>query len=429
MAFLRSLAHAGGMVEQTLCSSCRQVTAVRRGSTPHGRAGSRAAAVAALLALSTPVASVRAQTPGEPAAEETRPAAPQPPPFTLGGYVEAFYQWNFGRPSGDITNYRGFDNRHDTFTLANVALDLAWDYRNVIGRITAQVGHTPSTYYMAEPQRPGSSGANASGSELWKYLQQAYAGYRFIDALSVTVGLFLSPIGPESMAVHDNWNWSHSNLFFGLPFYHTGARATYVWRHAWSFALAAYNGWNSVVDNNGRKSVSTQVAFTSAELTASLLYFGGAERPGGAPEGTPWRNLFDGHATWHALRWLSLIAHGNAGFEHNALGRARWLAGALFARARLVEGLYFAARGDVFRERAPRAAGAIFWPVPWVSSATATLEYRPAEHVSFRAEYRHDQAGGALYFGGRAPRAADSDTFLPDRKAQDTLTFGVTAWL
>jgi hypothetical protein len=88
------------------------------------------------------------------------------------------------------------------------------------------------------------SGASATGTELWKYLQQAYVGYRIAlkRDLTMAAGLFLSPIGPEAMAVWDNWNWSNSNLFFGLPFYHTGVRATCSLSDAWSLTLAGYNG-------------------------------------------------------------------------------------------------------------------------------------------------------------------------------------------
>lgn len=382
-------------------------------------------ALASLPSLAA--AQARGQTAQAPALAAPADRSADPPAWRIIAYVEAFYQYNFNRPSNDLTNYRGFDNRHNTFTLSNVALGAAVDYRNVLLGLTLQVGHTPSTYYRSEPAQPGASGANASDSELWKYVQEAYAGYRFIDSLSITAGLFLSPIGPESMAINNNWNWSRSNLFFGLPFYHTGARATYVLLERWAFTLAAYNGWNSVVDNNGRKSLSAQVTYTAPRSTLSLLYFGGVERPAGAPEGHPWRSLFDAHARWDVLSWLALMAHANAGFERGELGNARWAAGAVYARAQLIAGLFVALRGDAFFEHTPAAAQPIFWPVSWVSSGTLTLEYRLVEHVSFRAEYRHDRAQGAMYFAG-AVSAAASGAFIANTRLQNTATVGVTAW-
>jgi hypothetical protein len=372
-----------------------------------------------------------------PAAPDDAPAAPDDAPaanpFVLGGSVEAFYQWNFNEPSNGVTNYRGFDNRHNTFTLSNVTVDATWDDARLVGRVTLQAGHTPSTYYLSETSAPGASGANATGPELWRNVQQAYAGYRFGHGLTVSAGLFLSPIGPESMAVKDNWNWSRSNAFFGLPFYHTGVRVAYPLSDAWAVTLAGYNGWNSVVDNNDEKSVSAQVTFTRADLIASMLYFGGVERPRGAPEGRAWRHLFDGHVTWHATGALSVLAHANGGFEPNAFGVSAWAAGALSARVRIGEPLSFTARGDLFYEHiAANGAGRatpIFWPAPWVGSGTGTLDYRPHERVSFRLEYRHDQAGGDLYFGGAVAGDGGATPFVTNRAAQDTVTIGATTWL
>ena len=354
--------------------------------------------------------------------------------MVFGAYVEAFYQWNFNEPSNQITNYRGFDNRHNTFTLANLALDVQWDYQRLIGRLTLQVGHTPSTYYLAEPSRPGAAGANATDAELWKYVQQAYAGYRFPlgRGLTIAAGVFLSPTGPEAMAVKDNWNWSRANLFFGLPFYHTGVRATYAVSRAWAFTLAGYNGWNSVVDNNSPKSLSGQATYTGSDVALSLLYFGGVERPDRAPEGHAFRHMLDTHVTWHAASWLSLIAHANGGVEPNAFGLSAWGASALYARLRVLEPLYLSGRGDFFYEHAASdadgTAARIFWPANWVSSGTLTANYRPHERVSFQLEVRHDQAQKDMYFGGHVP-SEDGHGYVANRRTQNTITCGVTSWL
>lgn len=370
---------------------------------------------------------------------EATEAAPET--FTLGAYVEALYSWNFNEPSNGITHLRGFDNRHNTFTLANVAFDARWDWEDIVGRVTLQVGSTPATYYLAEPSLRGALGTNASDLTLWQFIQQAYVGYRIPvgTGLIVTAGLFLSPIGPEGMAVRDNWNWSRSNLFFGCPFYHTGVRLSYALDEHWAITLAGYNGWNTVLDDNDEKSIALQVTYADDLMALSLLYFTGVERPTGAPEGRAWRHLFDGHVTVHPTDWLSLLLHVNGGFEPNTFGTSGWLASALYARFRLLEspGLYIAARGDVFWETTPSngmgTAGTIFWPSggrpeQYVSSGTLTVELRPIDRVSFRAEYRHDHAGSPIFFGGAVSTDPTSNDFLFNRASQDTLTIGATTW-
>lgn len=374
------------------------------------RARMRAGIVAAVLGAGLPAQ-----------AEEAASA-----PLRLTGYLETFYSWNFARPGNDVTAYRGFDNRHDSLTISNAVLDAAWTSGAVSGRVAVQAGHTPETYFLAEPSFPSEGGVGASDKDVWKHLQQANLGWRapLGRGLNVEMGLFLSPIGPEAIAVKDNWNWSRSDLFYGLPFYHTGLRATYPVSDRLAVTAAVYNGWNSVTDNNGAKSVSVQGVYTAADrVTASVLYFGGEERPEGAAEGTPWRHLFDGHVTIAASPRVSLQLHADAGFEDNAFGRSDWIAGAAAVRVEAAPWLWIAGRGDVFRESAASnergTAAAIFWPVDRVSSATFTLDARPRETFSMRLEYRHDSGSGPLYFGRDGQ---------PDRDRQDTVTLGMTAW-
>jgi hypothetical protein len=369
-------------------------------------------------------------------------AASAPETFTLGGYAELLYAFNFNEPSNGITHLRGFDNRHNSFTIANVALDAQWDAEDIVGRVTLQVGSTPATYYLAEPSLRGALGTNASDATLWQFVQQAYVGYRLPigTGLLVSAGLYLSPIGPEGMAVRDNWNWSRSNLFFGLPFYHTGVRLSYALDDRWAITLAGYNGWNTVLDNNEEKSIALQLTYSDPDrFVFSFLYFTGVERGTGAPEGRAWRHLFDAHATLHATEWLSFLLHVNAGFEPNTFGTSSWFASAAYARVRLLAEprLYVAARGDVFYEHAVTnamgSAGAIFWPATtsadqFVSSATLTVEVQPVDRVSFRAEYRHDHAGSPIYFGGVVATDPVSNDFVMNRVSQDTVTLGATTW-
>jgi hypothetical protein len=274
--------------------------------------------------------------------------------ITLAGYIEAFYSWNFNQPSNGLTNYRGFDNRHNTFSISNVVLDTSWTVlEQISGRLALQVGTTPETYYLSEPDRPGDAVTGTSNSNVWKFIQQANIGWHapIGRTLLIEAGIFLSPIGPEGMAVKDQWNWSRSNLFFGLPFYHTGIRATYPVTDALSVSVGGYNGWNSVVDNNAAKSVSAQVTYNVADhVTFSGLYFGGVERSTGAPEGQPWRHLFDTYLALYPNRWFSFLAQADGGFEPNNFGVSAWAAGALYVRFQPAHWLYLAARGDYFYE-------------------------------------------------------------------------------
>lgn len=351
---------------------------------------------------------------------------------TVGAYIETYYQLNFRWPSNRITNLRGFDNRDLTFTIENAALDVRGERGPLAARVILQIGATPSTYYLAEPVWPGSAGANASGPELWKYLQTATVGYTTDGKILIEAGLFPSPIGPEVFAIKDNWNWSRSNLFFGLPFYHTGARVSVPLGGGWVGTLHAYNGWNSVVDNNKYPSVAASAFYTGERIQGQVLYFGGIERPTGSPEGNAWRNLLDAYATLRVTDALSVLGQVDGGFERNNFGTSGWLAGALYAKYAVTPALYVAARGDYFREwvasEGATTAGALFWPSDWIASGTATLAWQAVDGLSVRLEYRHDSAQDDSFFGGDVEGDGVVVPFVLNRRQQDTLTLGATGW-
>jgi hypothetical protein len=411
----------------------------------------RVCSAAVLLLLAVPRVA-HAEEPAPAPSESTLPPEPTPlqpfpPPepeapalkVTPMGYIEAYYSWNFNRPANNITNYRGFDNRHNSITLSNAALGAAFESGPVGGKLMLQVGSQPSTYYAVEPALPGASAANASGPELWKYIQEAYVTYKapLGRGLTIQAGIEASPIGLESFAIHDQWNWSRSNLFFGLPYYHTGLRATYPLTEHVSASVAVVNGWNTVVDNNEGKSVEAHVTYRLPnKAMLQLLYMGGVERPSNAPEGQYWRNHFDAIGQLDLTSWLQLAGQADYGFEPNRFGTARWFAGAAYARAKALDWLFFVVRGDRFYEHLAsnelgQTSKPIFWNgVEWVSSVTATVDVRPHDNISFRLELRHDQADGLLYFTGDTLTGDGSAAapFLPNARRQQTLLLGATAW-
>ena len=324
--------------------------------------------------------------------------------LTIGGYVETFWQWNFNDPSNGVTAERAFDNRHDSFTLDNAAIDVLGSKGPVTAHLVLQTGNTPATYYAAEPA--------------WQHIQQAVLGYTTHRVL-VEAGVFLSPIGPESIPNKDQWNWSRSNLFSGLPYYHAGARATVPVTTHWSVSAQLYNGWNAIENNNRELSPALAATYTVPDrLTWQTLYFGGVERTTGAPEGAPWRHLLDSYASWTITARTSVLAQLDGGFENNRFGTSSWYAGAAYVRQQLAPWLYGAARADYFHETVPGGAAPIFWAGSrWVSSGTLTLDTRPAETVSVRVEFRHDQSQAPLFYSQRVMTTH-----------QDTFTVGAVAW-
>jgi hypothetical protein len=360
------------------------------------------------------------------------------------GYVELYYAYNLNNPANQITNYRGFDNRHNTFSLSNAALGAQGDYGDVSTRIILQIGSTGATYYLSEPNRAGTSAANTTDPNLWRYLQEATVTYHapIGRGLRIQAGLRPSPIGFEAFAVKDHWTWSRSNLFFGLPFYHVGVRFKYDWNDNWASTVAVYNGWNGIVDNNEEKSIETHTTYHVAEkLMIRGLYFGGVERPTGSAEGPYWRHHFNAVVQWQIADWLASAAQADYGFEPNRFGTARWWAAAAAVRVRvlpILKGLYFVYRGDRFHEhlatrssRPGQSSSPLFWGgAEWVTSGTSTLDFRPHDNISIRLEHRLDVAEAPLYFRGDNIQGdgSSANPFIPNTRYQETILLGTTAW-
>jgi hypothetical protein len=385
---------------------------------------------AATIEIAAPAPS---PSPVEPAPEE---AAEEPAGWVkVGGYVEAYYSWNFAKPENNITNNRWLDEKHNTFTLQTVALDIAAERGPFSAKITLMFGPTADRWYFEGARIPDTEtnsylNPGSYSNETWKHLQVAYAGYKapLGDGLLLQGGLFATQVGYEGAAAKDNWNWSRSNLFNFLPFFHVGARASYPLTEKLSLTAAVYNGWNQATDTNDGKTLTLQTSYVGAKWLGNLLYVGGPERPSGDGSGQPWRNMFDAVGQFDVHPRVSLALHANAGWEDSNFGDHSWVAGALYARAKAADWLYFAARGDGIFESVPGdgTTAVVLYGADHVLSATLTAELRPVgDGFSIRLEYRHDDSDKdvPLYY-----KSGFSNGLQNASATQDTFTIGLTGW-
>jgi hypothetical protein len=354
----------------------------------------------------------------------------------LGGYVEAYYGYNFNRPANGITEFRAFDNRHNTIALQAIAADLGWSNSSVAARLVLQGGTAPDTYYGAsEPSLAGTALTPGSSATAIRFVQQAnFSWFAVPRRLTFDAGLFLSPIGAENMATNQNFTWSHSLMFFGLPFYHTGARVQWTPNERHALRLGVYNGWNNALDNNDEKTIGADYTFTASRTTTvGAAYFTGVERPRAAPEGRAWRHLLDLYVVLQPIDRLQLLLDVDGGVEPNAIGLSGWAAGNAAGRVRLVSWLFVAARGTVFAEQRASKEGVVADPIAIpagrVMSGTLTLEARPERRLSFKLEGRRDVATAPVFFSGSvAGDGSATAPYVPNAKGQTTVTLGGTAW-
>lgn len=347
--------------------------------------------------------------------------------LVIGAHAEAFYSYVFANPENGVNNARIFDTRHNTFALSSAGLALDADTEHAALRLALWFGTTSEAIYGPEPQPPSDGTAGEGGKQLWRFIQEAYVrgkiGVGYDRHLTIDGGIFVSPIGLEGVLAKDNWNYSSSNLNFMLPFYHTGIRVTYPLARTWTVTLGVYNGWSNVIDNNRDKSIGLSSAGRLGRLDWGATYWLGNERALDRDLGSPWLHHFD---AWGKARlfddfWLG--AQADFGFEPSSPepgqpGVSTWYGGALYGRYRVGPPLFFTVRVDYFSDRPHDGIPALFFDAKWVSSQTATLELVPSDYFSLRLEYRHDEAGGPLYFDAQS---------VVTEKRQDVVTLALLA--
>jgi hypothetical protein len=376
-----------------------------------------------------------------PSVEPEAPKAEEEPAsdasITLSGYVEAYYARNFANPENGITNNRWLDEKTNSFTLQTVYFDVDAKKGPFMAKVGFMFGPTADRWYFEGAAIRATDAdvllpANNYSNETFKNLQVAYAGYTapIGNGLTMQGGLLPTQVGYESAHGKDNMNFSRSNLFTWLPFFHMGARLMYPVNDQLTVTAAIYNGWNQMIDLNDKKSYSVQASYMSDKWLLNALYLGGIERPVGDGTQTPWRNMFDGVAQYTGIDGLVLAAEANAGWEKNDVYSGKWFGAGLWAQLKVTDWMYLAARGDGIKEMGDDTADIpLVFGKGHLMSATGTLEFRPfGNGFSFRVEYRHDDSSKDNDFLAFYRKGFTPDGLQRTMHTQDTLTLGLIGW-
>jgi hypothetical protein len=171
---------------------------------------------------------------------------------TLGGFVDAYFAWDFNRP-GPGNFDRSFTTqpaRHDEFNVNLAFVELKLSGPQVRGRLALQAGTSVQANYAGEP----TTGA-VSGPDLARHIQEAVVGVRAARTLWIDAGIYLSHIGQESWISRDNPTYSRSLIAEFSPYYETGVKATWAAGSRLTAQLHVLNGWQNISETNQDKAV------------------------------------------------------------------------------------------------------------------------------------------------------------------------------
>ncbi|HMC14246.1 MAG TPA: outer membrane beta-barrel protein [Albitalea sp.] len=361
---------------------------------------------------------VLAQTAPAPA---PAPAPAEEPPifsiygFDLTGYVDVGYTNLNGRGAFNLTPggpgvsiggpNRVFDFRRNSLELHQVAFTLANQPKEGFGGLVnltlGRDADVIASYKTGPSQGDGcnlATGQSATGSchKTGYDFTQFFAQYA-TGPLTFMFGKYVTLAGAEVINSTANSNFSRSILFgYAIPFSHTGLRASYAATDTLTLIGGINQGWDTLKDTNGGKTLELGVAFApSKELSLTGQVYSGKERAGGlvntGPEGT--RNLFDAVATYTASDKLTLMLNYDYATQANAAtvtangaSTAKWTGWAGYAVYQLADQWKLSFRGEYFDDRDGYRTGVV---QKW-KEATLTVGYTPIKKLELRAEVRGD---------------------------------------
>jgi hypothetical protein len=351
-------------------------------------------------------------------------ATPVPASITWSGFVDAYYSKNFNSPVTSTNALRNFDINENQFAFSLAELVIQKQASPVGFRMDLDFGPTNDIVQGVAPY--GTTPYNTLS-----ILQQAYltAILPVGSGLTVDVGKFVTHMGYEVIESKDNWNYSRSFMFaYAIPYYHTGARASYTFSSTFSAAVHFVNGWNSYIDNNRSTSLGLMLNYAVTPST-DIIFNGmdGFERPFNTPYGK--RDVADFIVTQTVNDMLSLGL--NADYGQESLGPNGpleiWKGAAIYGKCTLNPKSSVALRAEVYSDpylyTTLRGYGV---PTPFdtketLKEVTLTYEYHLFDPLITRVEFRDDLSNNSGFFYTASASPSFSAT------SQPTLLIGVVA--
>ncbi len=363
-----------------------------------------AATVLLLLNVLAPPAQSQPSTAVAPPTDST-------PRVRVGGFVDTYYAWDFGRPPSRDRSFAGGavfgtqSARHNEFNVNLAFVDLSVEAPHYRGRLAIQAGTSVQSNYAGEP-----SSGTVSGPALSRLLQEAIVGVQLAPTLWVDGGVFLSHMGMESWISRDNPTYTRSLVADYSPYYQSGAKLTWTPKPSITAQLDVVNGWQNIAENNNGKGAGIRVDWTSPSW-GTLSYYNVF-----TPEsGTRLRTLH-GVGLRHARGATTVLAEADVGSQSRKAGASsNWYGGTAALRRQTSERVALSLRVEAFRDAdqvviATGSVDGVNNPAFRGFGGSVGIDVAPYAHVTWRSELRLLRASDALFPAG--PTAARRENAL-----------------
>jgi hypothetical protein len=305
----------------------------------------------------------------------------QKPAFTLMGFADVFYVYDFNEPAGNARQPFLFNhNRHNEFNLN-------------LGLVNLQIEHSKYRASMALQSGTYANDNYAAEQGVLKNIFEAYIGISLNDKnnLWLDAGIMPSHLGFESAMSIDNPTLTRSLAAESSPYFLTGAKLTYSPSDTWEMAVLVVNGWQRIqrVEGNSLPSFGTQLVYKPTEkVSLNWSTFIGTDDPDTTRRMRYFSNLYGLFSL--SDKW-SLITGFDLGAQQQAKGSSEynlWLAPVVIAQYRIDQRWATAVRLEYYQDE----SGVII-PTDTpngfkTTGVSANVDYSPIPNLACRLEAR-----------------------------------------
>jgi hypothetical protein len=358
-----------------------------------------------------------AQDQPAPSASPAPAAAPAAPasvwsvgPIDFSGLIDGYYTYNANHPQTSPgvpgqNGYYNFNMNANQMSLSMAKLTMSHDADPVGFRFDLGFGKAFDIIHAAEP---------AGSNSFLRNIEQAYVTVKSKKGYALDFGQFVTSAGAEVIEAKDNWNYSRSLLFaWAIPYYHFGLRSTLPVGTHFTGGVQLVNGWNNLEDNNSGKTLGFVGNFTGKKVSWNNNYYTGPENTG---TNKGFRNLID--TTLLLTPADKFNAYVNFDYGHNSFATgpaAEWKGIAGAAKFQLNSKFAITPRMEWFDDTNGYETGT----AQTLKEITVTAEYKAAQGILGRLEYRYDWSDKPFSFQRGVAGTNDH---------QNTITVGIIAY-
>lgn len=304
------------------------------------------------------------------------------PTVSFGGFVDAFYVYDFNEP--DVSKRQPFlfnHNRHNEFNINLALLQVAVDHEKYRARIGLQSGTYAQDNYAGE-------------NSVYRSVYEASVGVSLNKAnnLWLDAGLFPSNLGFESAISMDNMTLTRSLAAESSPYFLTGAKLTYNPTEKLELAALVTNGWQRIqrITGNSLPSFGTQATYQlNKTVILNWSTFIGSEYPDQLRRMRYFNNfygIFKLSEKWNAIAGMDI---GVEQKSKNSSEYSSWFVPTAILQYVHKEKWKFAARGEYIEDKNQVIIRQALMKANGIWSTSVNADYSPSENVVCRLEARY----------------------------------------